>query len=37
MVRTGENWAYDIFNPKFQGVAKSTLLNFPSFWNVSKK
>ena len=37
LLRTGDNFTYDIFSPKLQGVAPTTLLNFPCFWNVSKK
>ena len=37
LARTGDTFTYDIYNPKLQGIANSTLLNFPSFWNVWRK
>jgi len=37
VLRTGDTFTYDIYSPKLQGIATSTLLNFPSFWNVWKK
>jgi peptide/nickel transport system substrate-binding protein len=37
LLRTGDNFTYDIFSPRLQGVAPTTLLNFPCFWNVWKK
>jgi peptide/nickel transport system substrate-binding protein len=37
LARTGDTFTYDIYNPKLQGIGTSTLLNFPSFWNVWRK
>jgi peptide/nickel transport system substrate-binding protein len=37
LARTGDTFTYDIYNPKLQGIGPSTLLNFPSFWNVWRK
>jgi peptide/nickel transport system substrate-binding protein len=37
VLRTGDTFTYDIYNPKLQGITASTLLGFPSFWNVWKK
>lgn len=37
VLRTGDTFTYDIYTPKLQGIAPTTLLNFPSFWNVWKK
>jgi peptide/nickel transport system substrate-binding protein len=34
LVRTGDEFTYDIYAPKVQGVGDSTLLNFNRFWNV---
>lgn len=34
LVRTGDQFVYDIFAPKVQGLGTSTLLNFNRFWNV---
>jgi peptide/nickel transport system substrate-binding protein len=37
VLRTGDTFTYDIYSPKLQGITASTLLGFPSFWNVWKK
>ncbi len=34
LVRTGDQFAYDIFSPKVQGLSGTTILNFNRFWNV---
>ena len=37
LLRTGDTFTYDIYNPRLRGIAPSTMLNFPNFWNVWKK
>jgi len=34
LVRTGDQFTYDIFSPKLRGIDSSTLLIFTKFWNV---
>ena len=34
LVRTGDQFTYDIFSPKVRGIDSSTLLIFTKFWNV---
>jgi peptide/nickel transport system substrate-binding protein len=34
LVRTGDQFTYDIFAPKVRGIDSSTLLIFTKFWNV---
>ena len=34
LIRTGDQFAYDIFATRVQGLGTSTLLNFNRFWNV---
>lgn len=37
LLRTGDTFTFDIHSPRLRGIAPSTTLNFPSFWNVWKK
>jgi peptide/nickel transport system substrate-binding protein len=37
LLRTGDTFTYDIYNPKLRGILPSTMLNFPNFWNVWKQ
>jgi len=34
LVRTGDQYTYDIFSPKLRGVPSSSLLIFNKLWNV---